>query len=329
MTEPALQWQARGYDPRIAKSQRSPNDDPKGEVAYQRAFEEVAGKKPPRVPNPVSYPHSPSAQAYIKRRDKTIFSARNERHEPASPPPETQPTTPTSSYTPLDPQNRYSLLRDRDEPQFSRKPSIEDVKRDSDTDPSPIYTSSYPYPPTTLIPAEEPRLFAGVLGSIQPEFEKVIEDFKDKLKDDKLYGEILKTTSIDQLYDATDAIQREQAGRGQLRNLARIQPFVERLRDFSSMIEVLTQAQPNILALIWGPVKLLIQWTSSLKESFDAFITIAAEIGELLPRFTEFEEVISRNEHSRSILDLFFRDILDFYLVALKFFSKPSKLLSS
>lgn len=44
---------------------------------------------------------------------------------------------------------------------------------------------------------------------VQAVFEKAIRDFKAALKDDALYSEILKTTTIDEVYDATDKLQKE------------------------------------------------------------------------------------------------------------------------
>jgi hypothetical protein len=162
---------------------------------------------------------------------------------------------------------------------------------------------------------------------IQVAFQNVIHDFKDKLKDAKLYSEILKTTSIDEVYDATDKLQEDQAKNGHLRHLSKIEPYLERLRDYSAAIDTFVQAKPNVLAFIWGPIKLLIQWTSTLKQSFDAIINTTAEIGELLPEFKEVSKLFGHNVQLKDVLVLFFQDILDFYIVALKFFSKPSKFL--
>lgn len=165
---------------------------------------------------------------------------------------------------------------------------------------------------------------ATLYDPIQVVFQSVINDFKNKLQDDKLYGDLLKITSIDEVYDATDKLQ---ATPGHLRHLSKIEPYLERLRDYSGAIDTLVQAKPDVLALIWGPIKLLLQWTSVLKQSYDAIINTTAEIGDLLPEFKEVGQRFSHNDKLKDVLVLFFQDILDFYLVALKFFNKPSKFL--
>lgn len=156
-------------------------------------------------------------------------------------------------------------------------------------------------------------------------FENAIREFKRTLENDKLYDEILKTTSIDQVYDATDRLQEEQAKKGHLRHLSKIKPYLQRLRDYTDAIDTFVQTKPDILALIWGPIKLLLQWASTLKQSFDAIVNTTADIGALLPEFQEVTKLFRHNDHIRDVLVLFFKDILDFYLIALKFFSMSRK----
>jgi hypothetical protein len=164
---------------------------------------------------------------------------------------------------------------------------------------------------------------------IQKVFENTIRDFRANLKNDDLYNEILKTTTIDEVYDATDKLQEEQAKRGQLRHLSKIEPYLEGLRNYTSVIEVFMQAKPDILALIWGPIKLLLQLTSVLKESLDAIINITADIGILLPEFRTVTNLFGLNTYMKDVLALFFKDILDFYLIALRFFGLPRKFSSN
>ncbi|UKZ70764.1 uncharacterized protein TrAtP1_011734 [Trichoderma atroviride] len=161
------------------------------------------------------------------------------------------------------------------------------------------------------------------LTPIQLAFTEAVRQFKSKLKNDQLYADILKTKSIDEVYDKTDALQIELGKQGRIRNLSKIRPFLEGLRSYADVIDTFIQVKPDVLALIWGPIKLLIQWTASLTQSMDAIINTAAEIGSLLPDFKLMATMFGHNEHIKDVLVLFFRDILDFYAVTLKFFASP------
>jgi hypothetical protein len=160
---------------------------------------------------------------------------------------------------------------------------------------------------------------------VQLTFEKSIRDFKANLKDDKLYSEILQTTTIDQVYDFTEKLQADQAKDGHMRHLSKIGPFLESLRGYAGAIETFVQVKPEILALIWGPIKLLLQWTSILKQSFDGLIKTITDVGNLLPEFKEVVRLFGHNKQINDVLALFFQDILDIYVVALKFFGTPRK----
>ncbi|SPO06913.1 related to NACHT domain protein [Cephalotrichum gorgonifer] len=147
-------------------------------------------------------------------------------------------------------------------------------------------------------------------------FNKAIREFKIGLKNEALYSEILATTSADQVYDLTDALQKDQTKANHLRNLAKIQPYLNRLEGYCGAIDTFVQAKPEILALVWGPVKLLLQWASNLTKPLDALINTLGEIGRLLPEFRRSAEMFGFND----LLALFFQDMLDFYLITLKFF---------
>ncbi|KAL4877424.1 hypothetical protein BJY04DRAFT_198337 [Aspergillus karnatakaensis] len=157
----------------------------------------------------------------------------------------------------------------------------------------------------------------------QSAFQAAMDEFKTQLDNDKLYAEILSVKSIDEVYDLTDKLQAEQGKKGQLRHLAKLEPYLNRLREYSGVIEVFLQVQPDIMALIWGPIKLLLQWTSVLTQSFDAIVSATADIGLLLPEFQEVAVLFSQNTQLYDVLVLFFKDILDFYQIGLKFFAMP------
>jgi hypothetical protein len=119
----------------------------------------------------------------------------------------------------------------------------------------------------------------------QAAFDISIQEFRVRLKNDDLYREILQTRKIEEIYDITDKLQEEQSRTGRLRHLSKIEPFLEGLKGYASVIEVFMQAKPDVLALLWGPIKLLLQWADVLKQSMDAIIDTVAEIGNLIPEF--------------------------------------------
>lgn len=90
----------------------------------------------------------------------------------------------------------------------------------------------------------------GSLTPTQKAFETARSEFLQNVKDASKY-ELWKYSSIDDVYNVTDEIQEQQAKTGNLRNLRKIQPYLERVQDFAGVIETFVQAKPEVLALLW------------------------------------------------------------------------------
>ena len=58
-------------------------------------------------------------------------------------------------------------------------------------------------------------------------------------------------TTIDDVWTEVETIQDEQSARRSLRNMKRIEPFINGLRNYSAVLEVFVQAKPEIMAFIW------------------------------------------------------------------------------
>ncbi|KAK7906557.1 hypothetical protein PG985_016294, partial [Apiospora marii] len=155
-------------------------------------------------------------------------------------------------------------------------------------------------------------------------FERAKHKFLVELKDDKIRQEI-QTATVDQVYKVIADIQQEQGSKGHLRDLQKISPYLDCIKEYAAVIEVFAQVKPDVIALIWGPIKLLLQWTSVMLRSFDAITKTLGEIGELLPEFKRVNALFGEHAILKEVLVLFFQDILDFYQVCMKFFQMPRK----
>ncbi|KAH6888169.1 hypothetical protein B0T10DRAFT_515086 [Thelonectria olida] len=127
-------------------------------------------------------------------------------------------------------------------------------------------------------------------------------------------------STIDDVYNATDQIQKDQAKSGTLRNLGKIQPFLECLSSYAKVIDTFVQVKPDILALIWGPVRLVLLISSTYMKAFDKLLDVISQIGAALPAFQKYAGLFKGNTQIHQVLCVFFRDILDFHAIVLGFF---------
>lgn len=176
-----------------------------------------------------------------------------------------------------------------------------------------ICTSSFVFPMASVDP-------------LQRVFENARREFQQHLPAGTDISDILAATSIGQVHTVIKNLQTAQEKSGKLRHLSRIEPFLLRLSDLAGVIEVFVQVKPDILALLWGPIKLILLWTSEWQQGYDAIVKTIERIGELLPRFNEIATHFVDQERIQDIIALFYRDILDFYREIFSFFALPRKL---
>ncbi|KAK0714452.1 hypothetical protein B0T21DRAFT_375908 [Apiosordaria backusii] len=155
----------------------------------------------------------------------------------------------------------------------------------------------------------------------QQAFEAAKNAFKQSLKDENLFGKLLATTSVEQVYEAVQDIQASAHVERRLRHLGKIRTFIEKLTEYVSVVDTFVQVKPDILALIWGPIRLLVVWTSSITKFADAVTDAMEKIGDALPHALRSANIFDDNDKLKALLELFYKDILDFYIIALKFFS--------
>jgi hypothetical protein len=157
---------------------------------------------------------------------------------------------------------------------------------------------------------------------VQKAVQAAVSDFKANLKNDKLYADICAIQTVDDVYDFTDELQNKQGKSRRLRHLSKIETYLSRLRDFAGAVDVFAQVEPKILGLIWGPIKLLLHWSSVVNQSFEKIVNTCSDIGDLLPEFEKVTSLFAQNTKLYDLLVLFLKDILEFYSVWLQTFTR-------
>ena len=89
-------------------------------------------------------------------------------------------------------------------------------------------------------------------------FLSALQEFKAGLSDDDV-NECRAFSTLADLQSAIKDIEADQANRGSIQNMTRIRPLLEGLQCYSGVIEVFVNAKPDMLAFVWGPIKLCLQ----------------------------------------------------------------------
>ncbi|OCL07434.1 hypothetical protein AOQ84DRAFT_408982 [Glonium stellatum] len=123
-----------------------------------------------------------------------------------------------------------------------------------------------------------------------------------------------QSTSLEDVRSAAKEIERQLAARQCLRNMRRIQPFLDGLERYSKVIEVLCNGTPY-LPWIWAPIKLMLQYqlATDFTAAFEKLISAYGQIAENLPRFDRLSHTFNNNPDFQRILAIVYADILDFH----------------
>ncbi|KAJ4193958.1 hypothetical protein NW767_010198 [Fusarium falciforme] len=159
-------------------------------------------------------------------------------------------------------------------------------------------------------------------NSAQEPFEQAQQRFLRDLRDPGLYKEILTAKSIDEVYKATSEIQAKMGPQGKMRHLAKIKPLLDRLTEYALVIEVFMQVKPDVIALIWGPIKIILLWSSQISSVLNKISDTLESVGHALPQFAVLMQTFNSNDVVKDALALFYLDILDFYRIIFDFFRK-------
>ena len=84
-------------------------------------------------------------------------------------------------------------------------------------------------------------------------FTKTIADFTSKLPD--VVDAFTNIRTLEDVERVILEIEAKQADRKSLRYLNKIKPCLHLLEEYSKTIEVFVNAKPDIMAFVWGPIK--------------------------------------------------------------------------
>lgn len=189
-------------------------------------------------------------------------------------------------------------------------------------------------------------------------FKKAVEKFTKTLSA-KQKKDFTHST-LEDVYDAIKSIQDRRGSDQTLRNMARVQSFLEAMDEYRKVIEAFLNCTP-FLGYVWvrsqltrgsgsfsyslqgayqihpfgkspnevvSDVALVVSYHVVTKvadawvESLDAILDAYQKIQERLPAFMKYKALFETNPELSKALELYFCDILDFHTHAMKFLNR-------
>ena len=98
------------------------------------------------------------------------------------------------------------------------------------------------------------------------------------------------------------------------RSLITLEPAIRGFKAFGAALDVICNAKPEVLCLVWGGLRLVLRLANSVTDFFDGILACIKEIGTNLTRIRTLEQTFSSSVELRKILLELYQEVLDFFL---------------
>ncbi|CAG1996614.1 unnamed protein product [Fusarium graminearum] len=121
--------------------------------------------------------------------------------------------------------------------------------------------------------------------------------------------------SYEHLCEKLGKIQAQYKLERWVRLLARMDPFVSRLRSFATVLSVFAQAKPEVLSFVWGSVALVLELAAGHSAVLESIVDTFEQMERVLPRFQCYvEEYMSPSPtitHLRDAIRRYYQELID------------------
>ncbi|KAK6544064.1 hypothetical protein TWF694_000776 [Orbilia ellipsospora] len=155
--------------------------------------------------------------------------------------------------------------------------------------------------------------------------EKAISDFKSSLKpeDEQSLSRIPNPNAEDVVKLVTDIdfkLQTKQKRR-KLQDSA-FMDFIKSIQQFSSIVDVTVQSNPEIASLVWGGIKFVLIIFLNHSKYLEEITDNCEKMGRLCPQYDRFSKLFSTHLELQSCICEFYAIVVNFFREALRFLYK-------
>lgn len=147
--------------------------------------------------------------------------------------------------------------------------------------------------------------------------QKAQESFRAKVDNAAVYDDMLAVRTIDDLLADLTRIQQNMAKKGNQRFMGSISRYLNVLDSWSPAIEQFVQVKPELLALIWGPIKVVLRLASEHGKLFSTIAGAFEMVGDSVPQFDLLVNTFSDRAELGQALVRFYENLLHFYHILL------------
>ncbi|KAH8769344.1 hypothetical protein F5882DRAFT_362504, partial [Hyaloscypha sp. PMI_1271] len=111
---------------------------------------------------------------------------------------------------------------------------------------------------------------------------------------------LFDSASLENLYYTASNCEREERTRSKAQSLVqKMRPLVVAVEDYGKALDTFTNMAPLYLAPIWGSVRVFLAMAKKYTKFYAQAIEMFGRIGDLLPRFRDYQRLFDSKKHQR------------------------------
>ncbi|PMD40956.1 hypothetical protein L207DRAFT_544209 [Hyaloscypha variabilis F] len=123
---------------------------------------------------------------------------------------------------------------------------------------------------------------------------RFLEDLDPHEKD------IFNNATLENIYYSTSNTNRDDAEKSKTRGVVRkLGPLVSAIESYGGAFDAFAQISPQYLSPIWGSIRVLLVVAGSYSKFYDKIVDTLGRIGDILPRFRDYERIYDGQKHRR------------------------------
>ncbi|TVY93107.1 Ankyrin [Lachnellula willkommii] len=112
--------------------------------------------------------------------------------------------------------------------------------------------------------------------------------------------ELFLNATLENLYYSTSNANRQDAENSKTRaTTRRLGPFVSAIENYGKALDTFSNIAPLYLAPIWGSIRVVLVMARAHGRFYDRMVDTLERIGDILPRFRDYERIYDRQKHQR------------------------------
>ncbi|KAH7348858.1 hypothetical protein BKA65DRAFT_550923 [Rhexocercosporidium sp. MPI-PUGE-AT-0058] len=112
--------------------------------------------------------------------------------------------------------------------------------------------------------------------------------------------DLFNNATLENLYYTTSNSNRDDAEKSRMRAVvAKLGPLVSAIESYGKALDTFAQIAPLYLLPIWGSIRVLLVLARSYGKFFERVVDTLGRIGDVLPRFRDYQRIYGRQKHQR------------------------------